>query len=143
MVIQRWQTVWLLIAAILMGVFCGVPMALVAGDELSTESWTPIMPTDMPVLLVVAIAVAVLYLAAIFMYRNTRRQKLVTLVGMLLTAVTAATECIALYGSRLGEGHVEWLGSIFLLVGAFAFAWLAYRGITSDEKLLRAADRLR
>ena len=36
-----------------------------------------------------------------------------------------------------------WLGSVFLLIGAMVFALMAYLGIRRDERLLKAADRLR
>ncbi|MDE6126306.1 MAG: DUF4293 domain-containing protein [Muribaculaceae bacterium] len=39
--------------------------------------------------------------------------------------------------------RIEIGGSVVLLVGALVFAAMAYRGIRHDEKLLRAADRLR
>lgn len=145
MVIQRWQTVWLLVAAVIMCVFCAVPMALINNDA-SPDSITAVYPTDMPVLLAVAVAVILLTVIDIFLYKNMRRQKLVARVSMLLIAVTALVECLTIYcnpASAAADLHVQWFGSIFLLVGAFAFIWLAYRGIVSDEKLLKAADRLR
>lgn len=143
MVLQRWQTVWLLIAAILVCVFCFVPMALVKSDALNPDSVTFLYPCDMPVLLTLNVLVAVLLVIAIFLFKNTGRQKTLTLVSMLLIAVSAASESIVLFSLNADEEQVEWMGSIFLLVGAFVFAWMAWRGIRSDEKLLRAADRLR
>ena len=98
---------------------------------------------DMPVFLVVNIVVALLLFLAIFLYKNTRRQKTVTLVSMLLIVVSMAVESFVLFGWETQADRVEWLGSIFLLLGALVFALLAYRGISSDEKLLKAADRIR
>lgn len=144
MVIQRWQTVWLLVAAVLMGVFCFVPMARVATDLPDPNSVTFLYPIDMPVLFTLNALVGVLLLIAIFLYRNMRRQKMLTLVSMLLIVASIVAEAIVLFTWDGENGSkVKWMGSIFLLVGAFAFAWLAWRGISSDEKLLRAADRLR
>ena len=140
MVIQRWQTVWLLMAAILAVVFCFLPMALVSDAMASPESVTFIRPTDLPVLFVVDGVVALL----IFLYKNTVRQRTVTLVSMLLIVVVMVTEVCYLLSWGAGAGaRVEWLGSIFLLLGALVSAVLAYRGIRHDERLLRAADRLR
>lgn len=143
MVIQRWQTLWLLVAAVLVGVFCFVPMALVSTVEAVPDSVTWLYPSSMPVFLTVNVLTALLLLLAIFMFRNMNRQKTVILVSMLLMLVSGASEAIVLCGWDESAGKVEWLGSIFLLAGAFAFAWLAYRSIVSDEKLLKAADRLR
>lgn len=142
MVIQRWQSVWLLVAAVLTGVFCFVPMAIVP-DELAAESVTFLSPKDLPVFLIVNVLVAVLLFLSIFMYKNTRRQKMLTLVSMLLLVVVMATEAIVLFGWDSANGSVEWLGSIFLLLGALVFAGMAYQGIRSDERKLRAADRIR
>lgn len=144
MVIQRWQSVWLLIAGILVTVFCCIPMAAVQSN-VPDEAWsvTLLRPVDVPVFMVVNILVAVLLFISIFLYRNMRRQKTVTLISMLLIALLMATE-VYFFLSWNGEGGgVEWFGSIFLLLGALVFAFLAYRGISSDERLIKAADRLR
>lgn len=144
MVIQRWQTVWLLMAAILAVVFCFLPMALVSDAMASPESVTFIRPTDLPVLFLVDGVVALLLFIAIFLYKNTARQRTVTLVSMLLIVVVMVTEGCYLISWNAGEGgRVEWFGSIFLLFGSLVAAALAYRGIRHDERLLRAADRLR
>ena len=77
------------------------------------------------------------------MYRNTRRQKQVTVLSMLMIAVLAACGVLMVYGVEHEGAKVEWMGSILLLLGAFIFSLLAYRGIRHDENLLKAADRLR
>jgi len=143
MVIQRWQTVWLLLAAVLVSVFCFLPMALLSGQTQDVDSVTLLRPTDVPVVMIVNIVVALMLFIAIFLYRNTRRQKTVTLVSILLLVVSMVTEALVIYGWNSAAGRMEWLGSIFLLIGALVFAVLAYRGISRDEKLLRSADRLR
>lgn len=128
-------------AAILAAVFCFVPMASIA-DDMSPESATFLRPADLPVLFVVDGVVALLLFIAIFLYKNTARQRTVTLVSMLLIVVVMVTEVCYLLSWDAGA-RVEWLGSIFLLLGALVSAVLAYRGIRHDERLLRAADRLR
>ncbi len=142
MVIQRWQSVWLLFAAILVAVFCFVPVAVVIdpATELATANLTM---ADFPVLAIVNGLVALLLFLAIFMYKNTKRQKTVTLLSMLLICVVAVvTVTIALRGNT-EAARVEIGGSVVLLLGAVIFTAMAYRGIRHDEKLLRAADRLR
>lgn len=143
MVIQRWQSVWLLIAAILVGVFCFVPMAVLPADPAEAASASLVAPLDYPAYFIVNLVVAVLLFLAIFLFKDTRRQKQVTMICMLLLVVSAATACCVVYGWTTAGGALEWMGSIFLLLGALVFAFLAYRGIRSDERLLRAADRLR
>lgn len=143
MVIQRWQTVWLLIAAVLMAVFCFPPMALVTDAPLDSASATFLMPRQMPVLMAVGLLGALLFLVAIFLFKDTRRQRTVTLIGMFLSAAVILTEVLTVYTWDSEAGAIEWMGSVFLPVGAFLFGILAYRGIRHDENLLRAADRLR
>lgn len=143
MVIQRWQSVWLLVATVLVAVFCCIPMACVPGEMNDPNSVTLMRPVDVPVFMVVNIVVALLLFLSIFMYKNTRRQKTLTLISMLLIVVIMATEGLLLYNWNNVYGGIEWLGSIFLLLAALVFALLAYCGISHDEKLLKAADRLR
>ena len=143
MVIQRWQTVWLLVATVLVAVFCCIPMAIVPGEVNDPNSVTFMRPVDVPVFMVVNIVVAFLLFLSIFLYKNTRRQKTLTLVSMLLIVVVMVTEVLLLYRWNDAYGGIEWLGSIFLLLAALVFALLAYRGINHDERLLKAADRLR
>ena len=143
MVIQRWQTVWLLVATVLVAVFCCIPMAIVPGEVNDPNSVTFMRPVDVPVFMVVNIVVAFLLFLSIFLYKNTRRQKTLTLVSMLLIVVVMVTEVLLLYSWNDAYGGIEWLGSIFLLLAALVFAGLAYRGINHDERLLKAADRLR
>ena len=143
MVIQRWQTVWLLVATVLVAVFCCIPMAIVPGEVNDPNSVTFMRPVDVPVFMVVNIVVACVLFLSILLYKNTRRQKTLTLVSMLLIVVVMVTEVLLLYSWNDAYGGIEWLGSIFLLLAALVFALLAYRGINHDERLLKAADRLR
>lgn len=125
-----------------MAVFCFLPMALVSGDVTAAEasSATFLMPGDLPVVMAVDILAALLLFMSIFMYRNTRRQRTLTLLSMLLIVITMVTEGLVIFN---WDGDISLLGSIFLLLGALVFALLAYRGIRHDENLLKAADRLR
>ncbi len=142
MVIQRWQSVWLLFAAILVTIFCFVPVAVVSDPsaELAVANLTM---ADFPVLAVVNGLVALLLFIAIFLYKNTKRQKTVTLLSMLLICVVAVVTVTIAFQGRDEATRIEIGGSVLLLIGALLFATMAYRGIRHDEKLLRAADRLR
>ncbi len=142
MVIQRWQSVWLLFAAILVAIFLFVPVAVVS-DPAAELAATNLAMTDFPVLAVVNGLVALLLFIAIFLYKNTSRQKTVTLLSMLLICVVAAGTVTVAMRAGSSAARVEIGGSVLLLLGAIIFAAMAYRGISHDEKLLRAADRLR
>lgn len=145
MVIQRWQSVWLLIASICVAIFCFLPMACLSfdGEAPDGNSATFISPSDNTVVFIVGIVVTLLLLINIFSFKDTRRQKRMTIISIILIAVLACCSCMMVYTSQTEGGRIEWLGSILLLLGAVIFSLLAYRGIRHDEKLLRAADRLR
>lgn len=137
MMIQRIQTVYLLIATVLAGFFCCSSF----GTFKAEEAMVSMYPKDFPVMLIVGLLVAVLLFISIFLYKDLRRQKTVTLVSMLLIVVLEVTGCFILFG---GEGAmIEWTGGAVLLIGALVFALLAYRGMSRDQKLLRDSDRIR
>lgn len=142
MVIQRWQSVWLLFASILVAMFCFVPVAVVS-DPAAELAVANLSMADFPVLAIVNGLVALLLFIAIFLYKNTKRQKTITLLSMLLICVIAVVTITVAFTGNDEATRVEIGGSVLLLLGALVFAGMAYRGIRNDEKLLRAADRLR
>ena len=141
MQIQRIQTIYLIIAIILLGLFCTSSLGFTNNDE-AAESITRIMVQDYPVLLIVGIATAVLLLINIFLFRNLQLQKRVTLISMLLMVALAAAGLFVVYGSVPGA-EIMWIGGVFMLIGAMLFALLAYNGMKKDEKKLRDSDRIR
>lgn len=140
MVIQRLQSLWLLFASVLMCLYCFMPMFLVVDDAAPELQF--IYPMDMPVLLVVSALVALMLFLAIFMFRNMRRQKKVTLISAFLILACGVAEGCIYMGWGTPDVQLRWQGSVFLLLGALVFSFMAYRGIRHDEKILKAADRL-
>lgn len=138
MVIQRIQTVYLLIATVLIGFFCNSSF----GTFVREEALATFYPKDFPVFLIVGILVAVLLFISIFLYKNTRRQKTLTLLSMMLLVVLEVTGCFILFRGNEGAS-LEWGGGTALLLGALLFTLLAYNGIRKDEKLLKESNRIR
>lgn len=139
MVIQRWQTVFLLIAAIMMGIFC---FSTVAQYHVG-EAVAGFKPADAPVFLTVNLLIAVLLVLSIFMFRNLRRQMLMTLVAIVLIAASMVTGGFIIYGGAEGGATVELLVADLLLLGSAVFAILAYNRMRHDHKVLTSYDRLR
>lgn len=141
MVIQRWQTVFLFIATMLMALFTFMPFASATIDAQIVD----LHPKDFPVYLILNLLIAILLFLAIFMYRNLKLQKKVTLLSMVLMVCSAVTGGFLLYGPNAPEGAVKlvWAGGILLLIGALVFAVLAYRGIGKDQRTLSSYDRIR
>lgn len=133
MQIQRLQTLWLLIA-----VAC-------ATASLFATWWTAdalkVTPLDNPMLMIISCLSAVLSLVGLFMFKNLRRQKLVSLLAALM-ALLAVGYGVAMTYLPGRENIGEHLGALWMVGAAFADL-MARRCIISDDKLLRSADRLR
>lgn len=133
MVIQRIQTLWLLIATCFMAALYVRPIAWVTDKALFVN--------DFPVLTVIDILIAVLLIISIFTFKNLKLQKTITRLSLLLMAVIAVAGSFFLYRNA-PDATLEWGGGIVLLVIAAIFDILALRGMSRDEKKLRNADRL-
>lgn len=156
MVIQRWQSVFLLIAAIMMGVFtfvslgqvqltdytlnfttCGFYYEGIASDGAPTGCYSHTIG-----LFVISLISIIVPAAAIFMFKNTGLQKLMCGFEMvLLVAICGVGGYLGYY--RIDGGEVSWSSIIIAPLIAFVATVMAYNRISSDERKLRAADRLR
>lgn len=150
--IQRIQTIYLLLAAIALSSPMFLPLATASGDASALAAtgtnffadgiyWVKEFPGGMSLLLA-----AVFSVYAIFLYKNRPRQMRLA-AGMAILSILFAALFASLgyyYAQRLPEGtsaHLA-LGSAFPLV-AVPLLWLAYRAIKKDEALVRSSDRLR
>lgn len=135
MVIQRWQSVLLLISAIFVALAGILPYAV-------TANGVDVCAVQTPVLLCVDILVALLLLIDIFLYRNLRNQMKVTRLALglivVLEAAIAAYTCAGLEGATISI-----IGGIVMPVLALISAFVALRLMLRDYRLLRSADRLR
>ncbi len=135
MVIQRWQSVLLLISAIFVALAGILPYAV-------TAEGADVCAVQTPVLLCVDILVALLLLIDIFLYRNLRYQMKVTRLALGLIVVLGAT--IAAYTCAGLEGAaIAVTGGIVMPVLALISTYAALRLMRRDYRLLRSADRLR
>ena len=135
MVIQRWQSVLLLISAIFVALAGLLPYAV-------TANGVDVCAVQTPVLLCVDILVALLLLIDIFLYRNLRYQMKVTRLALglivVLEAAIAAYTCAGLEGATISI-----IGGIVMPVLALISSFVALRLMHRDYRLLRSADRLR
>lgn len=135
MVIQRWQSVLLLISAIFVALAGILPYAV-------TANGVDVCAVQTPVLLCVDILVALLLLIDIFLYRNLRYQMKVTHLALglivVLEAAIAAYTCAGLEGATISI-----IGGIVMPVLALISSFVALRLMHRDYRLLRSADRLR
>lgn len=142
MVIQRIQTLFLLLAVGFMAIFCFTPFATLASDAANPESMSPVFVKDAPVFMVLNIVIAVLLFLSIFMFKNLRQQMKVTIASMVLLCASLVSFGLVMYVG-MPDAHIIWTGGAVLLVCALICALLAYRGMKKDHKLLTSYDRLR
>lgn len=141
MVIQRIQTLFLLLAVGFMALFCLTPFATLDAVE-AADSVTPVFVKDAPVYMILNIVIAVLLFLSIFMFKNLKRQMTITLASMVLICASIVSFGFVLYVG-MPDAHIIWTGGAVLLVCALVCALLAYRGMKKDKRLLSSYDRLR
>ena len=150
--IQRIQSVYLLLTAIFYTIILFVPIAYL-GNEYVFNAWSfstikGIKLDNTFYLALMAIAIAIISLVAIFMYKNRQRQSKVCLSLVVLIMIF----CVFIYfiypefmlkrivGPNLAVNYTVWS---ILSVVPFLFVILANKAILKDDKKIRAADRLR
>lgn len=150
--IQRIQTVYLALAVILLLLCCCMPLAQFAPEGMGVpatlyslvlldgngvvESYCP---TGQFLLLAIA---EVLCIAAIFGYKNRRRQMKICSAAMCMLILWyvafAAIYFLLAKGTTLVPEYASCLPVIALI-----FCWLARKAIKKDDDLVRSADRIR
>ena len=154
MVIQRWQTVLLFIAAAVMACFTFIPIATVTTLDY-TFNLTGLgfyqqgIPTngEPPIVIhtwyffILSITTIVLLLIDIFLFKNIKLQQKVCMIAILFIV---ADSCVAgLLGFKAINGDLWWKTTILCPFIALFSAIFAYYRMAQDYALLRAADRLR
>ncbi len=152
--IQRIQSIWLLLAALTLICLLFLPIAgtetqtaqvslhlsgiyqTVAGKQAVTnENFTPLLITN--------VVIAFICFFNIFNFRKRTSQKRVALISIVLIVLFAfwcSTFTEKLPGG-FANAHLS-VGAYFP-IAAILFCILAIAGINKDEKLIRSADRLR
>lgn len=149
--IQRIQSIWLLIAALTVFCLFVVPVSSAFTNETSyilygsglkiqgndVSNTAPNIP-----LLVSTILAGLISVVNIFNFRNRKLQiRIAQLNILLILGLSFWLSNIMKTATGLQDTNIE-PGLFFPLV-AIIFTLLAIRGIKNDEKLIRSADRLR
>lgn len=158
--IQRVQTLYLLLATIFTGLLLFVPLASsdISNMHADLTAWG-IYVTDMTnnglitkvlshswfgILLTVT---TLLPFATIFLYKNRKRQMLLCIVEIILLAVSAGLLIYLQQTDMLIEGMTQpkfvLLSQSGLLLLSIVSVWIARRRIAKDEALVRSLDRIR
>lgn len=137
MVIQRWQSVFLLLAGLAMCFFAFSPVCeLTNPDELIIVKSINILPV-----FILALLSGLLLFISIFMFKCTRLQKRIVIASEILTIFTD----IALITYYLTSEAMSfaWCFAAVLPFIALVLEVMAYIRIRKDENLLRSYDRIR
>jgi hypothetical protein len=150
--IQRIQSVYLLVAAGVLGLFLGLvdswgPLvdAAAAGSSVGDATHGPARTA----VLVVAGLVAAAALVAVFLYRDRGRQGMLVggamIVDLMLSLAMMAAVGYTLFGADAAVSEGFWLQACVALipVATYLFLHLARRGVRKDVELIRSMDRLR
>ena len=138
--IQRLQTIWLLIAAV-----CAIltyDLAFYSGVKLSETNIKQFVELNAladVIIMVLTGLVALICLVTMFLFKNRKMQLRLTIVALL-----ASIANLVVYFAETAEftdGNIL-LTSIFSFIIPF-FLVMAARGIYQDEKLVKSMERLR
>lgn len=135
--LQRIQSVWLFLASIFG--LSGIKWPSYVGDISSTPGTDTLEATDNMPLLIATIAMAVISLVAIFLFKNRSTQ-----IKMVFTALALQLLVFFLYYREMQQyvfGKLT-LTSI-LQFGVVVLLALAIMGISKDNRIIRESNRLR
>lgn len=135
--LQRIQTVYLLVSAIISG-------GLIFVFYLwTTENDVPVYAKDNLTYLLLFLGSALLSLVSIFRYKNRRSQIVLGRLNIILNFILLGLFVYQLLMSP-GESHISEKGvGIFMPIFSIVFLVLANKAIKKDEDLVKSVDRLR
>jgi hypothetical protein len=148
--IQRIQTLLLFLAFLLLGMFLIIPYAHIHGNNnLALLKVINFNQTNSSVLYylqeVVFVAILLVELATIFLFKNRKRQMLFCLLAILGSAVLAVLMYFnaQLIAHNLSGSVVQYNLGVIILFFVILLDYFAYRRIKKDDDLVRSLDRLR
>ena len=135
--IQRVQTVWMIIAAI--AIFLTLKFSFYSGTLLTDNSFHSVIATDNFILMVLTCAMGSALIINIFLYKHRTLQFRICIITILLEVIL-----LFLYYRQTklySHGTLD-IWAIFHLVAIIGLI-LAAVGIYKDEKLIKDSNRLR
>ncbi|WP_118974634.1 DUF4293 domain-containing protein [Taibaiella koreensis] len=141
--IQRIQSLWLLLAAIVMATIFYFPTYVITG---TTTAQNRTVGND-PLAIILAVLSIILSLVVLFRFKNRKSQLSLTWINILACVGLQAWLFIGINNFRNTPemaalpGHY-WVGTFLPLV-TLLLLFMARAGIRKDEKLVKSLDRLR
>ncbi len=149
--IQRKQTIWLLIASliILLTLFIPYGIHMESPSASNTIAETDLNAKSTVVLLALTIVSALFSFFIIFLFNNRKLQMKLCWVAVLIALSVLGYQLFNASQTAMGNklvvgilGSKIYLGVLVPILSVF-FIMLGYTGIKKDEKLIRDSDRLR
>jgi hypothetical protein len=138
--VQRLQTLWLLLAAIFS--FLTFKLPFYSGSKTVKGIVQPNVRLDAAsqvALLGLTGAVILLCFIAIFLYKDRKKQLTLTIINIILSIVLLVVYFMQIQKFEAGVISLSCLFTLAIPI----FLFLAARGIWKDEKLIKSLDRLR
>lgn len=138
--IQRIQTVYLLIVTILGVQLCLFPVGSVtsADDDIFTLSMGSTVPYS-----ALIVIMPLLSFITIFLYKKRILQMRLCSFNIVLTALTIILGCLWFYLAYSDGSHIDMQWPCVIMPINIILLYLAARAIGKDEALVRSLDRLR
>ena len=152
--LQRIQTIYLMIVTMLAALSCALPVANFYNDlwQLQLSAWQLQSLSAQPAavtahfwgLFAISLLIPIVAFATIWLYRKRMLQIRLCILNMLfmLGYYAVLGVCSWQVVDKFDVSFVPQLAAVFPLVNII-LTWLALRGIGKDEAKVRAADRLR
>jgi len=139
--IQRIQSVWLLLASIF--AFATLQFSFYSGNKMINEVKTFVPTNGLSGLLltVTTILVAVISLVSIFLYKNRKQQLWFSIAAICISLLNIFLCFRKTFTYIANEGSMDLSSIIYFLIPALLL--FAAIGIYKDEKLVKSMDRLR
>lgn len=160
--IQRVQSIYLLVSALVLSAILAVPYAAfegvsgqqtlsILGGRFQRADGLTIVDTFQLIPLILLSISTLLLLGSIFLFKNRKLQVKLVNLSMFSTFIFLLSLGTNIYRQielnmtqnlALSFNFAKSLGLLIPII-ALVFAWLATRGIKRDEELVRSADRIR
>lgn len=141
--IQRIQSVWLLLAAV--AAFLTLRFSFYSGNMLdvatNTKPYKLLTAQSNILLTILSAGVGLAALLCIFLYKNRKQQFKIVMLTLLFSIINIVLFFVESRKFVAGEGNYDLTAAIAFAVPVFLI--LALRGIRKDDKLVKSLDRLR
>jgi len=138
--LQRFQTLWLILAAIF--AFLTFKLPFYSGSKIIKDVIQPDVRLDAAsqiLILVLTGAVILCCFIAVFLFKNRKKQLTLTVINFILSIILLVLYFLQIQKFQTGIISLSCLFTLAIPI----FLFLAARGIWKDEKLIKSLDRLR